>query len=255
MKFIIAAALSLLFNLPVCLYAQADTSSSTKDNNKKALVYEVRRLKQTMRIDANWDKAPWQTVKPLEIKNFMGVIPSFKPTVEAKIMYDDNNVYVIFRVKDRFVHSLVQEYNGNVSGDACVEFFFAPDAGLPLRYFNLEINAGGTPLLFYVTNPWTDFTKLDSNDIKKIEIAHSLPGIVDPEIKELVTWTIEYRIPFSMLQKFSNVTRPTRGTTWKANLYKTASQSTNKHWITWSPVDNPKPNFHLPQFFGTLKFR
>lgn len=222
---------------------------------EQPLTYEVVRAKQQVTIDGNWNKSVWKKVKPLVVGKYMGTIPAFKPGVEAKMIYDDANVYVIFRVKDKQVRSLVQEYNGNVSGDACVEFFFSPDTQLPERYFNLEINAGGTPLIFYVTKPWTGFKKLEAEDIKQIEIAHSLPSVVDPEIKEEVTWTIEYRIPLSMLQKFSNVTYPKSGVTWKANFYKTASQSTNPHWITWSYVDNPKPNFHLPQFFGTLIFK
>jgi hypothetical protein len=82
-----------------------------------------------------------------------------------------------------------------------------------------------------------------------------LPKVVDPEIKDSITWTIEYRIPLSMLEKFSEVTRPKPGVVWKANFYKTASQSSNPHYITWSVVDNPVPNFHLPQFFGTLEFK
>ena len=218
-------------------------------------VYKVTKLKKPLKIDANWDKPEWKNAGIIKVEKYMGTIPDFKPVVEAKMMYDQDNVYVIFRVKDRFVRSLVQEYNGNVSGDSCVEFFFAPDSDLPLKYFNLEINAGGTPLIFYVSNPWTEFVKLESSEIREIEIAHSLPSKVDPEITEPVTWTIEYRIPLSMLGKFSNVTRPVPGVVWKANFYKTGSQTSNPNYITWNFVDNPKPNFHLPQFFGTLIFQ
>ena len=218
-------------------------------------VYEVTRLKKSMPIDGDWNKSQWKKASTLVIDKYMGKIPSFKPGVEAKMMYDDNNIYVIFRVKDKHVRSLVQEYNGNVSGDACVEFFFAPDVALPAEYFNLEVNAGGTPLIFYVTKPWTGFNKLDVEDIKQIEIAHSLPARIDPEISEAVTWTLEYRVPFSMLRKFSAITKPASGVKWRGNFYKTASESSNPHWITWSYVNNPQPNFHLPQFFGTLIFK
>lgn len=221
--------------------------------------YNVVRLNGPLKIDANWEKPQWKKVKPIKLKLYIGEIPSFKPKTEAKMMYDENNVYVIFRVKDRFVRSLVQEYNGNVSGDSCVEFFFAPDSNHPKRYFNLEINAGGTPLLFYIWPPYPKekFTKLDPEEIKQIEIAHSLPAVVDPEIMDPVTWTIEYRIPLSVLEKHSEVTKPGPGVTWKANFYKTAGRkhTSNPHYITWSFVDHPKPNFHLPQFFGTLKFQ
>ena len=235
--------------LTVCLSA-----FSQKKPGMEA-VYEVSRLRKPMPIDANWNKAQWKKANTLQITHYMGAVPPFKPGVEAKMMYDAENVYVIFRVQDRYVRSLVQEFNGNVSGDACVEFFFSPDSALPERYFNLEVNAGGTPLIFYVTKPWTGFNKLEADDIKQIEIAHSLPSKIDPEISEPVTWTLEYRVPLSMLRKFSNVTPPGPGTTWRANFYKTASQSSNPHWITWAYVDNPRPDFHIPRFFGTLKFK
>ena len=217
--------------------------------------YKVSKLKSPLKIDADWNKAQWKNVETIKIENYMGTVSAFKPSVEAKMMYDQDNVYVIFHVKDRFVRSLVQEYNGNVSGDSCVEFFFAPDSNFPLRYFNLEINAGGTPLIYYISKPWSEFVKLESTEIKEIEIAHSLPSKVDPEITDPVSWTIEYRIPISMLSKFSNVSRPAPGIVWKANFYKTGSQTSNPNYLTWNVVDNPKPNFHLPQFFGTLIFQ
>lgn len=218
-------------------------------------LYEVTRLKSAIRIDADWNKPEWKKASVLVIDKYMGKLPAFKPGAEAKMMYDDENIYVIFRVRDQYVRSLVQEYNGNVSADACVEFFFAPDTALPAEYFNLEVNAGGTPLIFYVTKPWTGFNKLSNEDIKLIEIAHSLPAKIDPEITAPITWTLEYRVPLSMLKKYSNVTTPAPGIMWKANFYKTASAGSNPHWITWSPVNKLQPDFHLPQFFGTLKFK
>ncbi|MGV3556561.1 carbohydrate-binding family 9-like protein [Larkinella arboricola] len=207
-----------------------------------------------MKIDGAWDKKEWKRAKSVKITHYMGAIPKFTPETEAKLLYDDNNIYLIFKVNDQFVKSTVTEYNGNVSGDSCVEFFFAPDSDKPLHYFNLEVNAGGTPLIFYVTKPWTEYTKLEAKSIDQIEIAHSLPKVIDPERSEPVTWTIECRIPFSVLKQFSNVTVPKPGAVWKANFYKTGSRTSNPHWLTWSFVDHPKPNFHLPEFFGKILF-
>jgi hypothetical protein len=218
-------------------------------------VYRIVKLNYQMTIDANWDKQQWKNVQPVKIEKHMGDLPKFEPVVEAKLMYDEKNVYGIFRVKDRFVQSTVQEYNGSVSENSCVEFFFSPDSSHPLRYFNLEINAGGTPLIFYINKPWNDFIKLENDDISKIEIAHSLPKRVDPEITEPVTWIIEFKVPLEMLRKYSDITPPGPGVTWKGNFYKTGSKTSNPNYMTWSFVDNPTPNFHLPQYFGTLKFQ
>ena len=218
-------------------------------------VYSVKKLTRPMKINADWNKPEWKNIVPVKIAKHMGGQPKFEPIVEAKMTYDDNNAYVIFRVQDKFVQSTVQEYNGPVSENSCVEFFFSPDSSQPLKYFNLEVNAGGTPLIFYITKPWNEFVKIENDDIDKIEIAHSLPKKVDPEITEPVTWFIECRIPFEMLKKYSNVSNPGPGVEWRGNFYKTGSKTSNPNYMTWSFVDHPKPNFHLPQYFGTLKFQ
>lgn len=234
-----------------------NSSSLVKTSDEKPLekVYLVSRLKKPLKIDANWDKAQWKKIEAINIENYMGTVSPFKPTVEAKMMYDAENVYLIFRVQDKFVKSTTTKINGCVSCDSCVEFFFAPDQNEPLKYFNIEINAGGTPLLQYATQPRKKYINIEPEIIQQIEIAHSLPAVVDPEITDPVTWTIEYRLPISLLKKYSNVTNPAPGAIWKANFYKTGSKTSNPNYLTWNFVDNPRPDFHLPQFFGLIKFK
>jgi hypothetical protein len=221
----------------------------------RELAYNVFKLEQSMKIDGDWHKLQWQNIDALEITNFMGTIPGIQPVVRAKMMYDNVNLYVIFCVQDQFVHCITKDYNGPVWEDSCVEFFFSPDTIQPERYFNLEINCGGTPLMHYNVIPNMDIRMLATDDIRMIEIAHSLPQLVDPEITDQVTWTIEYKMPFTLLEKYSKVTTPKPGVAWRANFYKIAENSSNPHYMTWSVVDNFQPDFHLPQFFGCLKFK
>ena len=216
--------------------------------------YQVIAIHEKITIDGKWDKPIWEKVKAVKVENRMGEEPRFRPRTEAKMVYDANNVYVIFRVHDKFVKSTVTRYNGHVSGDSCVEFFFSPNSAQPGHYFNLEVNAGGTPLIFFVTKPRKEFTRLPDALIEQIEIAHSLPAVVNPEITDEVTWTIECRIPLGILKEFTTVTMPTPGVTWRANFYKTGSDTSNPHYYTWSPVSYPEPNFHLPEYFGVLTF-
>jgi hypothetical protein len=229
-------------------------SFSKENGTEKGSVYAVARLNQPMKIDANWDKVEWKNVKPVDISNYMGDIPAFKPVAQAKMMYNDQNLYVIFHVQDRYVRCLTKEFFGPVWQDAAVEFFFAPDAESPEKYFNLEINCGGTPLMHYNLVPRKESRKVELEDLKQVEIAHTLPQIIDPEITDPVTWTLEYRIPLSILEKYAHVTHPGKGVQWKANFYKIAENNSNHHYITWSVVENSKPDFHLPKFFGTLRF-
>ena len=211
-------------------------SFSSQSVMEKESVYKVARLSQPMKIDAIWDKTQWKNVQPVDIKNYMGAIPGFKPVAQAKMMYDDNNLYVIFHVRDRFIRCITNKINGPVWEDGAVEFFFAPDKNKPLLYFNLETNCGGTPLMHYNLVARKESRELSEEDIRKIEIAHTLPRIIDPEIKDPVEWTLEYRIPLTMLEKYSVITHPARGVEWKANFYKIAENSSNPHYITWSEV-------------------
>ena len=240
------------FSLVILFIAQCALLSF---KSAESPVYKVKRVGQQMEIDGEWEKDVWKSVKAISINNFMGKIPSFKPQAKAKMMYDDRFLYVIFRVKDRHVRIQTTNFNGPVSGDACVEFFFAPDSNFPERYFNLEINAGGVPLMGYHINGHKEYTMLQPEELKQLKIAHSLPARLDQEISQPVTWTVECRIPLSVLKKYSNIAVPEKGSIWRANFYKTSSRSSNPHWITWAPVESPKPNFHLPGYFGTLLFR
>lgn len=211
--------------------------------------YEVKKLSAPVSIDGKWEKKTWKETKAVSIKNFIRDVPAFHPVTEVKMRYDAENIYVIFRVHDRYVRSITTDINGPVWKDAAVEFFFCPDTSKPDQYFNLEINCGGTALLGFRSKQPTP------EEIKTIQIAHSLPQTVDPEITDPVTWTLEYRIPLTTLEKYSPITRPARGVKWKANFCKIAENNSNPHYMTWSPINAPKPNFHMPQFFGSIIFQ
>lgn len=215
--------------------------------------YKVVKLDPPISIDGNWDKELWQKAEAFELKHLMGKVPKFKPIVKVKMMYDSNNLYIIFKVNDKCVRCVTTEINGPVWEDSCVEFFFIPD--LTDRYFNLEINCGGTPLMYYNLIPRKNYRVLKADDIAQIEIAHTLPKLIGEEIVDSVDWVIEYRIPIKMLQKYTSILWPEKGVIWKANFYKIADKTSNQHYLTWSKVNQLEPDFHLPAYFGKLLFQ
>ena len=214
----------------------------------------VKRAVNPPKLDGDWAGPIWGDVKAIEIKEYMSDKPEYLPRTQAKLLYDDKFVYIIFHVEDRYVRAVAQEYHGNVSHDSCVEFFLTPGEDLSQGYFNIEVNCGGTTLFYHQTALRVNTIIVDEADCDKLNIYHSLPKIIEPEIAEPTTWIIEYRVPLDMLEKYAPVQRPAPGVIWRANLYKIASKTSNPHWGTWSVVDYPTPNFHIPQFFGTLIF-
>jgi cellulose/xylan binding protein with CBM9 domain len=216
--------------------------------------YLVRKMQNPLAIDANWEKKAWLNAECIYIDQILGEKPGFIPRTEARLMYDERFLYVIFRVRDRFVKALTTKSNGPVYEDSCVELFFSPDSTKPLQYFNLEVNCGATPLMRYSRIPKKDYTTVGRKDLKQIEIAATMPTIVYPEIQKDTTWIIEYSIPFKMIEEYARISHPKPGVIWKANLYKIGDLTSNPHYLTWAPIESPVPNFHLPKFFGTLVF-
>ena len=217
-------------------------------------VYEVVKLDTSLTVDAEWNKAPWSFITPLSLDHFMGERPEHFPEVEAKVAYDDAAIYVIFRANDQYVRAVRSQHQEGVFKDSCVEFFFSPAQDSEDGYFNLEMNCGGTMLFHHQSANRENKVNISPQDIAKIEVAHSLPKTVEHEIQEPTMWTVEYRIPFEILEEYHAMTPPVTGSIWRSNFYKCADETSHPHWLTWSPIDYPKPNFHLPAFFGTLKF-
>lgn len=216
--------------------------------------YRVARLLEPFPLDARWDQEPWLSIPDLQFNHHMGEYPSHFPEVNAKLAYDNFALYIIFRVQDRYVCARKQGYQARVCEDSCVEFFFTPGPELDKGYFNIEVNCGGTVYFHHQKGRGVNDVAISRSDFEQVRISHSLPELVQPEIASPITWVVEYRLPFTILANYAPLAVPKPGVVWRANLYKCADGSSHPHWLTWSPVELPQPDFHSPAFFGRLEF-
>ena len=216
--------------------------------------YTVKKITNTVSLKSKWDDEQWAQANVLELKNYMGQKPEHFPKTQAKLLYDSNNIYVFFRVEDNYIRAVAEKTQDIVCCDSCAEFFFTPGEDLPQGYFNVEINCGGTMLLYHQTARDENKTEISQQDCQKIKIYASMPKKVEPEIQKPTVWTIQYSIPFEILEEYAKVTRPNSGVKWRANFYKCGDETSHPHWLTWSFVNEPKPDFHQPCYFGTLCF-
>lgn len=248
--------LTLLFAalLAGCGSSDEPEASATAEEDSQEYLHTVPRISETVEINSEWDKEPWNSIEGLHLGNYMGDEPDPRPNVNAKVAYDEEAIYVIFRSEDQYVRCVVDEYQGPVSRDSCVEFFFTPGTDVSKGYFNLEINCGGTSLFAFQRDRGVERVSIPASEFEEVDVATSMPRIVDPEIEEPVTWTMEVRIPFDILEEYTDFARPAPGVEWRANFYKIASGTSHPHYLTWSFVDNPTPQFHLPEYFGTIRF-
>jgi hypothetical protein len=160
----------------------------------------------------------------------------------------------MFQVADRYVRATAPAHQTDVFKDSCVEFFFAPGPDLSNGYFNLEMNCGGTMLFHFQKQPRKDSVVISEKEISQVTAVHSLPRFVDPEVQEPVTWSVAYRIPTVLLERYCEILTPASQVVWRVNFFKCADASSHPHWLAWSPADLSEPDFHQPQSFGMLQF-
>ena len=209
-------------------------------------------------IASGWESPEWKNIKSIEVANFRPESSDHRPVTKVKLQYDDDGIYGLFFVKDRYVRCIRTSFQDHVYKDSCVEFFVQPDQGK--GYFNFEFNCGGALLSTYITYSITPEGKVEKNetlpfqeeDRGMIRIYHSLPRIVEPEIQEETEWQLGFFIPFSLFKKYIGKARHNPGEKWRANFYKCGDETSHPHWASWSPVD--ELNFHMPQCFGTIEF-
>ncbi len=197
-----------------------------------------------------------QQADTLEVANFRPESSAHRPKVSAQLLYDAKGIHGVFRVEDQYVRSVRTHFQDEVWKDSCVEFFVQPksDKG----YFNLEMNAGGAHLCWYITDPtrvpggFKEFVKLPPDIGQTIQIQSSLPKVVDPEITEPVSWNLKFFIPFALFENYVGPIGDVCGQQWRGNFYKCGDELSQRHWASWSPMD--KLNFHMPHCFGTIVF-
>jgi hypothetical protein len=216
--------------------------------------YVVRKSAAAASAGCAWDAPAWRAAQTLRLDRYMGGEPAHRPVVEARLLWDEESLHVIFRVRDRWVRAVVSEPQGPVCTDSCVELFFSPQADAAGGYFNVEVSCGGTTLFQHQLGRGRSCRRMTDADVASLAVEHTLPARVEPEIQEPTEWLVRYRVPYATIAAWTPVARPAAGAVWRANLYKCADDTSHPHWLTWAPVDRPEPDFHRPEFFGTLLF-
>lgn len=201
----------------------------------------------------------WSGVPALELDCPLPTDSGHQPRTRFQGIYNEDALVGLFSVADRYVRSVCTEYQDQVSRDSCVEFFFRPvtPSGPASGYFNFEFNMGGVLLVYYIrnherVNGFKDYSKLTSEECAQVVVEASRPGVTDPEITDPVDWQLAFRIPRHVLEIYAGPLGVIQGSTWSANFYKCASDTSHPHWISWQPLS--AKNFHLPEHFGPIHF-
>ena len=171
----------------------------------------------------------------------------YRPSVQFRLAHTDDSLLLHFQVREASVRATAPADNGRVWEDSCVEFFSVP-AGDGV-YYNLECNCAGT-LLVGAGAAREGRQRAPQAVLDRVQRWASLGREPFAERIGACSWEVALIIPASTF--FLHELGSFAGRDIRANFYKCGDLLPTPHFLSWNPIDLPKPDFHCPQFFGLL---
>lgn len=173
----------------------------------------------------------------------------YQPKVEFRIAHTENAILLHYKVTEGSIRAKYGEDNGAVWTDSCVEFFSIP-AGDGI-YYNIECNCIGT-ILVGAGAERNGREHAPQEAMKDVQRWSSLGNMSFDERIGECTWEVALIIPYTVF--FKHQITSLDGKEIKANFYKCGDELQTPHFLSWNPIRIEKPDFHRPDFFGTLEF-
>lgn len=177
-------------------------------------------------------------------------VASYLPSVEFAVAHNSTSILIHFKVDELTVRAVAGEDHGHVWEDSCVEFFCVPDSTTH-NYYNVECNAIGT-LHIAGGAGRKGRTYASAEVMDAVDRWSSLGREAFGERPSEGPWEVALVIPVSTF--FLDDIKSMDGLTITANFYKCGDALEHPHFVSWAPVDIPKPNFHRPDFFRPVHF-
>ncbi len=161
------------------------------------------------------------------------------PETRFTLAHTDEMLYVRFEVKGEVPLATKTEDLEPVNEDACVEIFIGDEDNT--HYWNFEFNPAGICNASHRKERKVDVVRLNPEQLASIQrygqqlcAAH---------------WTLLVGIPLLLIELDL-----TKEHSRRANLYKCGDKTAMKHYASWNPIEAEAPAFHLPEFFGEVRF-
>ena len=183
----------------------------------------------------------WAQIEAVSVDEHLWLAP-VPIAMTAQLCYDEARLYVRLCAREANIRAEHDAPMSMVCEDSCMEFFFTPDPD-NLRYFNFEINPNGrTYIGLCRSNPdHVRLAPLDEDVLLQKRMQRTPDG-----------WQACYRIPLDFIRLFFPDFSLRSGAVLRGNFYKCGDLTVQPHYIAWNRVDSPRPDFHLPEYFGLL---
>jgi hypothetical protein len=236
----------------------------------KPRTYVCRRASAPIKLDGRLDDAAWRDAAWTE--DFIDIEGDRKPKprfrTRARMLWDDDFLYVAAELEEPHVVATLTERNSIVFHDNDFEIFIDPD-GDNHHYYEFEVNAFNTLFELTLPKPYKDGGRAQhGTNLPGLRSAIAIDGTINEASDSDRGWTLEVALPWKSLAEYQRrgSSPPGDGDIWRINFsrvqwiydvidgkYRRRDRATNPedNWV-WSPqgiVD-----MHRPERWGLVLF-
>jgi hypothetical protein len=218
--------------------------------------------------EADWNKVPWTNLFR-DIEGSKKPEPWFK--THAKLLWDDENLYILAELEEPHIWAKLRQRDTVIFYDNDFEVFIDPD-GDTHAYYELEVNAFGTPWDLLLLKPYRDGgAAVNGWDIAGLKVGIGMDGTLNNPKDEDRGWVVEIAIPLKSMKEWrANGQWPIPGDQWRLGFSRvqwrthvengtyvkdinpaTGRPFPEENWV-WSPQG--RINMHMPEMWGYLQF-
>ena len=218
--------------------------------------------------ESDWESAPW-TDYFVDIEGDKKPLPAYK--TRLKMLWDHEYLYVAASLEEPHVWATLRQRDTVIFYDNDFEVFIDPD-GDTHNYYELEVNAFGTPWDLLLIKPYRDGGPAVINwDINGLKVATDIDGTINDTGDTDKGWSVEIAIPFQVLKECNKGSGlPEAGHQWRINFSRVEWRTVIENgkykkeinpesgkpfpeynWV-WSPQG--RINMHMPEMWGYLQF-
>ena len=218
--------------------------------------------------DAAWAAAPWSEAF-VDIEGDRRPRPGF--LTRAKMLWDDDYFYVAADLEEPDVWGTLTTRDAVIYHDNDFELFIDPD-GDTHAYYELEVNALGTPWDLLLLKPYRDHgPAIHGWDIAGLRLGIDVRGTLNRPGDRDDGWSVEIAMPWTALSEAAPGRKPPQaGERWRLNFSRVewtvdasgdryvkktkpgTTEALPEHNWVWSPQGAVA--MHMPERWGYVQF-
>ena len=209
---------------------------------------QVFRAGGPITIDGKLDEPCWEKAPSLGFFVNTSGTSKVHPVTDAKLLWDDTNLYVAFTCNDKDVWSTYLRRDDPLYRQEAVEIFIDAD-GSRSTYYELQVSPANVIFdVYWGSRRRQRNMAWDS----KMKTAVSVDGTLNNHNDTDKSYTVEVAIPHEVIEDAPN--RPPKpGDVWKANFFRMEKKHNGpSKGSMWSPT--MVGDFHALSRFGKLTF-